>query len=90
MTHAHAGTGNSSCREMAEWVSDYLEGDLAASLREMIDRHRGDCPPCEAFVRTLAKTVELLRARPQEPLSPERVRALAEALRRAAFPPPSR
>jgi len=89
MTHAHDGPGRSTCREMAERVSDYLDGDIAASLRETIDRHRGDCPPCEAFVRTLARTVELIRARPQEPLSAEQVNALTEALRRAAHPPRS-
>jgi len=89
MTHAHEGTGQATCREMAEWVSEYVDGELAASLREAIDRHCGDCPPCEAFVRTLARTVELIRARPQEPLSPERLQALSNALRRAADPPRS-
>jgi predicted anti-sigma-YlaC factor YlaD len=86
MTLPLEGTEHSTCREMAEQVSDYLDGELAASLREVIDRHRGDCPPCEAFVRTLARTVELIRAQPQEPLPPERVRDLTEALRRAAHP----
>lgn len=87
MTDPHDGAVGSTCREMAEWVSDYLDGDLAASLRDMIDRHRGNCPPCEAFVRTLARTVELIRAHPHEPLSPDLVRAITEALREASLPP---
>ena len=87
MTHRHEGEADANCREMAEWVSDYLEEDLAGSLREVLDRHLGNCPPCEAFVRTLSRTVELIRASPHEPLPPERVRELAEALRRAGREP---
>jgi anti-sigma factor RsiW len=72
------------CGRLARHLSDYIDGDLAAGLRALIDRHRSQCPPCAAFVRTLERTVELVRARPCEPLPPARVRALAAALRRAA------
>jgi predicted anti-sigma-YlaC factor YlaD len=72
-----------SCREMADSLSDYLDGELRADLRAVIDEHRGDCPPCEAFIRTLALTVELIRAQPREPLSPSLAKSLAEALRKA-------
>jgi anti-sigma factor RsiW len=81
MTHARHAL---SCREMAEHLSDYIDGDLREDLRALIDAHRGDCPPCEAFVRTLARTVEIVRAQPREPLSSARKRALAAALRKAA------
>ncbi len=80
MTHAHHAM---SCREMAEHVSDYLDGELQADLRALIDEHRGDCPPCEAFIRTLARTVEVVRSQPREPLSPALKKILAESLRRA-------
>jgi anti-sigma factor RsiW len=73
-----------NCREMAAYLSDYLDGELDASLRELIERHGGECPPCRAFVRTLNRTVEALRAQPREPLGPERTRALVEGLRRAS------
>jgi predicted anti-sigma-YlaC factor YlaD len=77
MTHARHGL---SCREMAEVISQYIDGDLRKDLRALIESHRGDCPPCEAFIRTLARTVEVIRAQPREPLSPERKRALVESL----------
>jgi len=80
MTHA---PHTMSCREMAVHLSDYLEGDLQAELRALIDEHRGDCPPCEAFIRTLARTVEVVRAQPREPLPAPLKVALVEALRRA-------
>ncbi len=72
-----------SCREMAEQLSDYLDGDLAASLAALIDAHRGDCPPCEAFIRTLAKSIQIIHAQPREPLSPALRTRLVEALREA-------
>ena len=80
MSHDHS----MSCREMAEHISDYLDGDQAASLHALIDAHRGECPPCEAFIKTLARTVELVRSQPCEPLPADVKNALLEALRRAA------
>ena len=80
MTHARHAL---SCREMAEHLSDYIDGDLRDDLRALIDAHRGDCPPCEAFVRTLARTVDIVRAQPREPLPGARTKALAAALRKA-------
>jgi anti-sigma factor RsiW len=78
MSHPHA----MSCRDMAAWLSDYLDGDLQADLRAVIDAHRGDCPPCEAFIRTLARTVEAVRSTPREPLPEALKQSLAESLRR--------
>lgn len=79
MSHAHS----MSCRDMAAHLSEYLDGELQAGLRALIDEHRGDCPPCEAFIRTLARTVEAVRAQPREPLSAGLKNSLADALRRA-------
>jgi anti-sigma factor RsiW len=73
---------------MAKHLSDYLDGDLAASLTALIDAHRGECPPCEAFIRTLRRSVELVRARPREPLSEGVKTRLVEALRQARDRPP--
>lgn len=78
MSHPHP----MSCRDMAACLSDYLDGDLQADLRALIDAHRGDCPPCEAFIRTLARTVEAVRSSPREPLSDGLKKSLADSLRR--------
>ncbi len=72
-----------NCREMAGLLSDYVDGELDASLRSIIEAHGGECPPCRAFVRTLARTVEIVRSHPREPLPPELKAALREALARA-------
>lgn len=75
-----------SCREMADLLSDYLEGAVGADLRALIDDHRGDCPPCEAFIRTLAHIVETVRSQPRARLSAVQKRALVKALREAGKP----
>ena len=71
-----------NCRDMAEYLSDYVDGDLDESIRKVIDSHGGECPPCRAFVRTLRRTVELVRANPREPLPPALRQALCDALRK--------
>jgi RNA polymerase sigma-70 factor (ECF subfamily) len=78
--------GAMSCREMARHLSEYLDGELQEALRLAIDAHGGECPPCRAFVRTLGRTVEAVRAQPRAPLPPALRRRLAEALK--ACPPP--
>lgn len=79
MSHA----GEMTCKEMVEHLSDYLDGDLDAALKETIEAHGGECPPCRAFIRTLRRTVEAVRSLPREPLPPAARRALARALRNA-------
>lgn len=76
-----------SCGAMADHLSDYLDGELREDLRALIDAHRGQCPPCEAFIRTLQRTVEAVRAQPREPLSAARKRALVQALQQASSAP---
>lgn len=83
MSHKSHGRHDMTCREMAEYLSDYVDGELDGSIRRLIDTHGGDCPPCRAFIRTLARTVEALRAQPREPLSPALRESLSEALREA-------
>jgi predicted anti-sigma-YlaC factor YlaD len=80
MSHA---AGFMTCREMVEHLSDYIDGDLDAALRRVIDEHKGECPPCRAFVRTLALTVQTVRTLPREPLPAGLRRSLLEALRKA-------
>jgi len=72
------------CKEMVQYLSEYVDGEMDESLRRLIDEHGGDCPPCRAFIRTLSRTVEIVREQPREPLPDELRKKLAEALRRAS------
>lgn len=49
------------CREIAELLTDYIEGTLPPSLKELIDWHIDGCGPCVAFVNTFRSTLGATR-----------------------------
>jgi len=51
-----------TCRELADFLMDYLTGDLPADVRSAFDRHLTLCPNCVAYLRGYKATVELGRA----------------------------
>jgi anti-sigma factor RsiW len=79
-----------NCREMFERLSEYIDGELDARLLECFDEHTRDCEPCQAFIATLRKTVELCResgsdAPAQSLFSPEEIATFKEAYEQAAL-----
>ena len=50
-----------TCRELADFMMDYLNDDLAADVRAAFDRHLSLCPNCVAYVKTYRTTIELGR-----------------------------
>jgi RNA polymerase sigma-70 factor (ECF subfamily) len=74
------------CRQLFAQLSEYLDGELPASMCDEFARHVEGCEPCEAFIRTLKETVALCRALPDRRM-PEHLRrdlvALFEHTRRA-------
>jgi predicted anti-sigma-YlaC factor YlaD len=80
MTHAL------TCRELTEFVADYLAGQLASERRALFEEHLGECPECHAYLRSYAVTMRLAKnAYDDEPAPaevPERlVRAILAACR---------
>lgn len=61
------------CLQYAEYISQFLDGELEQGVAEEIRRHMQECAKCSHCVHTLQKTVELLRGYPAEPV-PEDVR----------------
>ena len=51
-----------TCRELAEFLADYLAGELAAGPLADFEWHLARCPNCVAFVSTYRETRELARA----------------------------
>jgi anti-sigma factor RsiW len=79
-----------NCREMFERLSEYIDGELDARLLECFDEHLQDCEPCQAFIATLRKTVELCResgsdAAAKSLFSPEEIAAFKEAYEQVAL-----
>ena len=54
--HAHPG-----CEQVLSQLSDYIDGELEASLCAELEAHLAECPDCRVMVDTLRKTVTLYR-----------------------------
>lgn len=73
------------CREIAELLTDYIDGTLPPSLRELIDWHIDGCGPCVAFVNTFRSTLGATRRLDDVPPMPEELKQrLVAVLRQRA------
>jgi anti-sigma factor RsiW len=46
-----------TCRECAEFLSEYLEGELGDDVRAIFERHLSLCPNCETYLAQFRATV---------------------------------
>src|SRR5262249_62261503 len=88
------GVGELTCRELTDFLADYLAGELGADERAVFQRHLAACPDCTAYLRSYEATVRLARdAYADEPVPasvPDAlVRAILHALTRASRRPSS-
>jgi anti-sigma factor RsiW len=51
-----------TCRELVEFLMDYLAEELPADERRRFDEHLADCPDCVAYLTSYKETVRLGRA----------------------------
>lgn len=65
-----------NCRELAELLLDFLDGELTEEFRARVCHHLAECPPCVIYMETYQITVTLSRQLSTPPL-PE---ALAQRL----------
>jgi len=61
---------NLTCRELIEFLMDYLEGALSAAERESFDAHLAICPDCVNYVAAYRSTVQAGRAAFTDPDAP--------------------
>lgn len=47
------------CRELLDQVSDYIDGDLEATLCAELESHLAECSNCRVMVDTVRKTITL-------------------------------
>ena len=50
---------NVTCREFADFMADYLSGELTPDLREPFDHHLSLCVNCQRYLTSYRETVEL-------------------------------
>jgi predicted anti-sigma-YlaC factor YlaD len=48
-----------TCQEIAEFLMDYLNGDLAAEVRTRFEDHLAECPDCVGYLQTYEMTIRL-------------------------------
>jgi anti-sigma factor RsiW len=70
-----------TCAELVALVTDYFDGALSATDRARFDEHIMTCPPCQAHLDQMRRTVDVLGHLPQESLSTPAERDLLGAFR---------
>lgn len=63
-----------NCQHLLADLSDYIDGEAAASVCAEIERHLAGCDDCRVVVDTLRKTIYLYRTLPR-PMLPDATRA---------------
>jgi anti-sigma factor RsiW len=48
-----------TCGELVDFLMAYLDGELSAAQRTAFEHHLGECPECEAYLRSYRDTVRL-------------------------------
>lgn len=79
--------GHKACRELLGRLSDYLDGELEATLCAELEAHLARCPDCRVMVDTTRKTITLYRAQACSSLPAEVEERLYKVLRLEAKPP---
>ena len=74
-----------SCRELVEFLAEYVEGTLPVQQRDAFEEHLRVCPPCVDYMKMYRATIELGKAAcsgtagAPPPMPPELKRAILEA-----------
>lgn len=78
-----------TCREVADFLGDYVSGALAPDVRAQFDRHLAVCPNCRVYLATYRASIEVGRrafanpnADAQSEVPAELVSAILDAVRR--------
>jgi anti-sigma factor RsiW len=50
-----------TCRQLIEFIADYVEGALDAAARSDFERHLGRCASCQAYLQSYRQTTTLVR-----------------------------
>jgi len=70
-----------TCAELVGLVTDYFDGALSPHDRARFDDHIMTCPPCQAHLDQIRRTIDVLGHVPQESLSTAAERDLLGAFR---------
>jgi anti-sigma factor RsiW len=57
-----------TCRELIEFLNEYVDGTLDAARRAEFERHLGLCRDCENYLRSYRSTIDLCKDALDEPV----------------------
>jgi anti-sigma factor RsiW len=70
-----------TCRELAGFAADWIDGALDPDERTRFDAHVAACPDCATYLRTYAETIRLAKdAHADEPVPPDVPEELVRAI----------
>lgn len=75
-----------TCRELIDFIADYLDCSLSPEMRHEFERHLAVCPSCVAYVSSYEMTIRLgktTRKPTDEPASEQVPEGLVRAIRAA-------
>jgi anti-sigma factor RsiW len=78
---ADGETGEMTCRELVELVTDYFEGRLPKDDRVRFEAHLGECGHCVEYVAQMRRTIDVLGELSAEAIDPAREAELLAAFR---------
>ncbi len=65
---------NTTCHELLDSLSEYVDGELGEDLCTLIEQHMSGCQDCRIVVDSLRKTIYLYQASASQVEVPEDVR----------------
>ena len=74
-------TDSLTCAQLVELVTDYFDGALSPADRARFDEHIMTCPPCQAHLDQMRRTIDVLGGISQESLSVDAEQDLLTAFR---------
>lgn len=48
-----------TCREITDFLAEYIAGKTSAEEKAIFDEHMRDCPPCHVYMEQYKRTIEL-------------------------------
>lgn len=82
-----------TCKQVCDFLTLYMEGDLPPAQRESFDAHLAQCPPCREYMAQLRTVIELSKecmgCKKSPPPPPEDlIRAILHAVKDQCPPAP--
>jgi len=68
------------CKALFAQLSDYLDNELPVANCEELEKHLDGCAPCQAFLKSIETTVEMLREQKTQGVDPDVARRARKQL----------